>query len=133
MKYITLEELERRKKILQEKLDKTHNELLKESNDEISKLNDRNYCNELIYKISEIEYLIDYINMKVDDKKVEGQKTKVCVKCKHFIKCREYYKNTFILNFGDYCARFEEGNIEENRKWFDKYLEESSNISKERR
>ena len=127
MKYITLEELERRKDILQDKLKKAQEENKK---NELTENFDVNIAQSHLF---EVEYLIDYIKMKFDDKKVEGQKIKVCVKCKHFIKCRKYAKDKCILMFGDYCARFEEGNIEENRKWFDKHLEESYNISKERR
>lgn len=59
----------------------------------------------------------------------ETTKPKFCVRCKNFIKCREYAEKNFVfLGLGDFCARFEEGNIEENRKWFDKHLEENYNI-----
>ena len=61
MKYITLEELERRKDILQEKLKKAQeeskNSLTKDFAEQVAQSH-----------LFEIEYLIDYIKMKFDDK-----------------------------------------------------------------
>ena len=62
MKYITLEELERRKKILQENLDKATEESKK---NELIGSFDVNIAQSHLF---EIEYLIDYIKMKFEQK-----------------------------------------------------------------
>ena len=130
MKYITLEELEKRKQILQDKIDKLQEKrkTIDITKDFIADTNIMNEISNIEIQKWEIEYLIDYIKMKCEEKETETTKLKFCVRCKNFIKCREYTKDNCLFMWGDFCARFEEGNIEENRKWFDKHLKENYNI-----
>lgn len=101
MKYITLEELERRKDILQEKLDKATEESKK---NELTGNFDVTIARSHLF---EVEYLIDYIKMKFDDK-IEGKpKRKDCPNCKHYNDCRNLYFNSNMIFDGDYCVRFE--------------------------
>ncbi len=136
MKYITLEELENRKKILSDRRKKIEKQLEKDDKDKEFKLTmafNSSLLHDIDCIIGEISFLIDYCNMKQEQ---DTKKSISCVKCKHFIKCREYAKNNCLFMWGDYCARFEEGNEEtekENIKWFNKHLEENYNISKERK
>lgn len=125
MKYITLEELENRKKILQDKIDriKEKRKLIDMKKAVIEDMNYMNQISSIETQKWEVEYLIDYIKMKFFDNEEDKPKRKVCIKCKHYIKCRNLYFNSNIIMDGDYCARFEEGNIEENKKYFDKFLE----------
>lgn len=130
MKYITLEELENRKKILydrKKKLEKQAEEDEKKSGQKLNWFS--SHCINIDLVISEINFLIDYINMKEES----SIKATSCVKCKHFIKCRENSKNSITFMCGDFCARFEEGNIEDNKKYFDKFLEkEGENVNGKR-
>lgn len=94
MKYITIEELERRKNILQEKL--------KQAQEEDKKGCIGNFEENIVKShLFEVEYLIDYIKMKQDD----SFKVTFCSKCKKFKNC-EIRKNT--LNFGfSQCMLYE--------------------------
>lgn len=44
----------------------------------------------------------------------EPIKHKDCLRCKHYKPCMKYQRKNNILNFGDFCARYEE--IEEPKK-----------------
>ena len=78
MKYITLEELERRKEILQDKLKKAQEESKK---NELTGNFDVNIAQSHLF---EIEYLIDYIKMKCE----ETSKADWCCNCKKFDTCK---------------------------------------------
>lgn len=95
MKYITLEELERRKEILQDKLKKAQ----EESKNSLTKVAQSH--------LFEIEYLIDYIKMKFEDKKEENSKRKDCPNCKHEKDCKIRADSNYLAMFGDCCAKFE--------------------------
>lgn len=102
MKYITLEELENRKKLLYERkkeLEKQAKEEEKKSGQVLNWFSSN--CINIDLIISEINFLIDYCNMKQDS----SFKVTFCSKCKKFKNC-EIRKNT--LNFGfSQCMLYE--------------------------
>ena len=95
MKYITLEELERRKKILQEKLKQTEEDY----KNSITKDFDVGIAQSHLF---EVEYLIDYVKMKCEDK------TKVdwCCDCKKFDTCK--INRVCANGLLEQCALFEQ-------------------------
>lgn len=101
MKYITLEELERRKDILQEKLDKATEESKK---NELTGNFETNIAQSHLF---EVEYLIDYIKMKFDDKMERKPKRKDCPNCKHEKDCKIRADSNYMTMFADCCANFE--------------------------
>lgn len=101
MKYITLEELERRKDILQDKLKKAQEENKK---NELTENFDVNIAQSHLF---EIEYLIDYIKMKFDDKIEANPKIKDCPNCKHEKDCKIRADSNYMVMFGDCCSKFE--------------------------
>ena len=112
MKYITIEELENRKKILFDRRKKIEKQLEKDDKDKKFKLTmafNSSLLHDIDCIIGEISFLIDYCNMKEDS----SFKVTFCSKCKKFKNC-EIRKNT--LNFGfSQCALFE-GEIDDTKK-----------------
>lgn len=102
MKYITLEELKNRKKILSDRRKEFEKEYEKNKDTEIlsASLNG-SWIREIDFAIGEINFLIDYCNMKQDN----SFKVTFCSKCKKFKNC-EIRKN--VLNFGfSQCMLYE--------------------------
>ena len=95
MKYITIEELERRKEILQDKLKKAQeeskNSLTKDFAEQVAQSH-----------LFEVEYLIDYIKMKFE----QDTKADWCCNCKKFGKCK-VRENTLVWGLG-HCGLFEQ-------------------------
>lgn len=95
MRYITLEELERRKNILQEKL--------KQAQEEDKKGCMGNFEENIVKNhLFEVEYLIDYIKMKCE----ETSKADWCCNCKKFDNCK--INRVFSNGVLKQCAFYEE-------------------------
>ena len=103
MKYITIEELENRKKILSDRRKEFEKEYEKNKDTEIlsASLNG-SWIREIDCAIGEINFLIDYCNMKEDS----SFKATNCVDCKKFGKCK-VRENTLVWGFG-HCGLFEQ-------------------------
>lgn len=105
MKYITIEELENRKKILFDRRKKIEKQLEKDDKDKKFKLTmafNSSLLHDIDCIIGEISFLIDYCNMKEDN----SFKATNCVDCKKFGKCK-VRENTLCWGFGQ-CGLFEQ-------------------------
>ncbi len=103
MKYITIEELENRKKILFDRRKEFEEEYEKNKDKEIlsASLNG-SWIREIDFAIGEINFLIDFCNMKQDS----SFKATNCVDCKKFGKCKVREKS-LVWGFG-HCGLFEQ-------------------------
>lgn len=106
MKYITIEELENRKKILFDRRKKIEKQLEKDDKDKKFKLTmafNSSLLHDIDLTIGEINFLIDYCNIKQQDNSFE---VTFCVDCKKFGKCKVREK-TIVTGFA-HCGLFEQ-------------------------
>jgi len=107
MKYITIEELENRKKNLYERKKKLEEEA--KSQNEKSGLNFSwadSQCINIDLIIAEINFLIDFCNMKQDTEQEDFFKVTFCTQCKKYNDCA--VRKRAIFSGLAKCALYEE-------------------------
>lgn len=108
MKYITIEELENRKKILYERRKKIEKQLKKDDKEEKFRLSlafNQSLLHDIDLAIGEISFLIDYCNMKEDS----SFKAISCITCNKYETCKKKEDlKTKLSGLISSCVLFEE-------------------------
>lgn len=108
MKYITIEELENRKKILLDRRKKIEEQLKKDDKEEKFRLSmafNQSLLHDIDLAIGEISFLIDYCNMKYDN----SFKVTSCIACKKYETCKAREDlRTKLSGLISSCVLFEE-------------------------